>query len=70
MGFVARPASEQIPMVGRRNADKAMEQIPTVGRRNTAELIPMWPEQTYISLNKYVSLWKFGTVVIKLVIAF
>ena len=44
VGFVARPASEQIPMVGRRNTDKAVEQIPTVGRRNTDELIPMWPD--------------------------
>ena len=54
MGFVARPASEQIPMAGRRNTDEAVEQIPTVGRRNTNEgQIPMGLEKT-ISLIKHL----------------
>ena len=50
VGFVARPASEQIPMVGRRNPDKAVEQIPTVGRAdsNVARANLYFSDQTHL----------------------
>ena len=66
MGFVARPASEQIPMAGRRNTDEAVEQIPTAGRRTTNEgQIPMGPA-TNLHFSVHTTLWDLGQLQSKL----